>query len=197
LIALEDAIACRNVAETIFMKKSKNAPILTIAEAQALVNIDKVTVRPMEWLAKRTASNPQWLEFVSVCRIRNEIREDLFFRSQFRARKTVSVGKASMDYQEQFNAALCAGGERILAVDADSTPHKNKVGHGRPWYNRAVGTRCHIHTWSAEGYGYAEPVSPDLDDIESLIDFFLPRANLTLVGGFTHPLHGTQLALLQ
>jgi hypothetical protein len=179
------------------MAKHNTTPILTVAEAEALVSIDKATVRHMEWVPKRTASNPQWFEFVSVCRVRNEIREDLFFRSQFRARKTVSVGKAAIDCREQFNAALCAGGERIFAVDADSTPHKNRVGRGRPWYNKPVGTRCHIHTWSAEGYGYAEPITPDLDDIESLMDYFLPRANLTLVGGFTHPLRGIQLALLQ
>ncbi|MGY6129136.1 hypothetical protein ACW9YV_27890 (plasmid) [Paraburkholderia strydomiana] len=175
--------------------KTKATPILTPDEAQAIIDIPKATIRPMEWIPKRSPSNPQWMEFVSVCRIENEIREDLFFRTQFRAAKTQVIGDSTIRYEAVYNAAITAGGERIFAVDADDTQHTNKVGVGRPLYKSALRGRYHMHTWSAEGYGYAEPIDIELNDIELLVDFFLLRANLTLISGFIHPLRGSQIEL--
>jgi hypothetical protein len=175
--------------------KNKAAPLLTPAEAQAIIDIPKLTVRPMEWIAKKSASNPQWMEFVSVCRIENEIREDLFFRTQFRAAKTQVIGDSTIEFDAIFNAAITAGGERIFAIDADATQHTNKIGVGRPLYKKALQGRYHMHTWSDEGYGYAEPIDDDLNDIELLVNYFLPRANLTLINGFVHPLRGVQIEL--
>lgn len=174
----------------------KTASRITVAEAQAIVAATKSTVRPMEWVPKRSSTNPQWLEFVSVCQIDNEIREDLFFRPQFRASKTVVIGAASIEYKAIYNAAITAGGERIFALDADDTPHTNRVGAGKPWYRKTLPGRFHVHSWTNEGYGYAEPLDETLDDIELLVARFLGLANLELIGGFKHPLHGTQLDLL-
>jgi hypothetical protein len=175
--------------------KNKATPLLTPEEAQAIIDIPKATIRPLEWIPKKSASNPQWVEFVSVCRIENEIREDLFFRTQFRAAKTQVVGDSTIQFEAIYNAAITAGGERIFAIDADDTQHTNKVGAGRPLYKTALQGRYHVHTWSAEGYGYAEPIDIDLNDIELLVDYFLPRANLTLINGFLHPLRGVQIEL--
>jgi hypothetical protein len=49
--------------------------------------------------------------------------------------------------------------------------------------------------WTDEGYGYAEPLQEAIDNIESLVDHFLPLANLTLAGGFVHPLKNHQVEL--
>lgn len=46
------------------------------------------------------------------------------------------------------------------------------------------------------GEGYAEPVTPPLQTIAALMQHFLPRANLTLTGGFAHPLKGRQIELI-
>jgi hypothetical protein len=171
------------------------SPILTAAEAALLVQAKKTTVRPMEWVPKKSPSNPRWLEFVSVCKIESEIREDLYFRSQYRAARTEVSGAANIEYAAIYNAAITAGGERIVALDADDTPHTNKVGRGMEWYRKTLRGRYHFHRWCDEGYGYAEPVDEDLHDIELLVDHFLVLANLALIDGFTHPLKGAQLAL--
>ncbi|WP_248322003.1 hypothetical protein [Caballeronia sp. Sq4a] len=183
------------------MKNKKAKPVLSVDEAQALIAMEKSTVRPMEWVAKKQVSNPQWVQYVSACRIAtadggSEIREDLFFLTQFRARKIEIVGGATIEYEEQYNAAFMVGGERILAVDADSTPHTNKVGRGLPWYKKRVPGRYHLHIWTEDGYGYTEPIFQELDDIELAISHFLPLANLNLLGGFVHPLKGSQMDLL-
>jgi hypothetical protein len=47
-----------------------------------------------------------------------------------------------------------------------------------------------------DGEGYAEPVAPALHTIGALMQYFLPRANLTLTGGFAHPLKGRQIELI-
>jgi hypothetical protein len=98
----------------------KPSPILSAEEAEALIHAHKLTIRPMEWVRKKSASNPQWLEFVSVCKIQSEIREDLFFCSQFRAAKTEAIGTASIEFAPMYNAAILAGGERIFALDAET-----------------------------------------------------------------------------
>lgn len=165
-------------------------------EALAIISTPKVTIREMEWIPKRNNTNPRWLEFVSVCEIHNEIREDLFFRTQFRAAKVIVAGGATIALNPVYNAAITAGGERIIALDADDTPHTNGVGVGRRWYKKTLAGRYHLHHWCDEGYGYAEPVDAQLDDIELLVGHFLPLANLQLRGGFLHPLHGQQLDLL-
>lgn len=147
----------------------------------------------MEWFPKRTLSNPQWTEFFSACRVESEIREDVMFRAQYRPRRIVPMGLSEMVLPEIFNAALCVGPHRILAIDSASTPHTNKVGIGRPLYKHRLVGRSHVHTWSEEGYGYAEPIDLESDCIEALMAEFLPRANLVLTGGFIHPQSGAQL----
>ena len=175
------------------MAKIKSIATLAVHEAESIIAVAKSTVRPMEWFPKRTLSNPQWIEFFSACRVENEIREDVMFRAQYRAKKIIPMGSAELILPEIFNAALFAGPFRILAVDAESTSHTNKTGIGRPLHKKRLDGRSHIHTWSEDGYGYAEPINLESDCIEALITEFLPRANLALTGGFIHPQSGMQL----
>jgi hypothetical protein len=73
--------------------------------------------------AKKTLSNPQWIEFVSACRIKSEIREDVMFRAQYWPARAITDEEATIVQTEQFNAAICGGPHRILAIDTDDTPH--------------------------------------------------------------------------
>jgi hypothetical protein len=107
--------------------------IISAREAQAIILETKVTVREMEWLPKRTASNPQWIEYFSACKILSEIREDVMFRAQYRPRRVIVDGLARIETSEQFNAAICVGPCRIVALDTEDTAHKNKCGIGRPY----------------------------------------------------------------
>lgn len=175
------------------MAKIKSTATLSVHEAESIIAVAKSTVRPMEWFPKRTLSTPQWIEYFSACRVESEIREDVMFRAQYRPHKSMQMGLAEIILPEIFNAALFVGPFRIFAIDAESTLHTNKTGIGRPLYKQRIDSRSHIHTWSEDGYGYVEPITLESDCIEELIAEFLPRANLTLTGGFTHPQSGVQL----
>lgn len=177
------------------MAKEKATVDLTVSDARAIIAEQKITVREMEWVPKKTASNPQWVEFVSACRVKSEIREDVMFRAQFRPARNIVMGDARIVLSEIFNAALCVGPHRILALDSEDTPHKNKRGLGLPYYRQTLTGRTHLHLWTDEGYGYVEPIEPPILSVELLVADFLPRANLTLLGIFRHPLQGAQLGL--
>ena len=98
------------------------------------------------------------------------------------------IGAATINYPEQFTAGLLVGRHRILALDTNDKPHTNRRGVGLPYYGQKITARTHIHIWTSEGYGYAEPIEPSYLDYESLIKDFLVRANINLLGGFQHPL---------
>lgn len=174
-------------------KKTARLPSISLEEANAISGEPKETVRPMEWVAKLTSSTPQWLEFVSVCKVKSEIREDVFFHCQYRQSASIVDGAARISKPEIFSAAIRVGSERILALDTNSTPHTNKVGKGLPLYRHTLRCRTHLHIWTDEGYGYAEPIDPPLESIESLVERFIALANLKLTGSFVHPLTGRQL----
>lgn len=93
------------------------------------------------------------------------------------------VGAAS----EKLNCGLFYRTERVYAIDFDpDTQHTNKVGLGRPHYRSRFGPGTHEHTWSVEGYGYAEPM-PDFVDFASLFEYFCTKATLHVEGGFRRP----------
>jgi hypothetical protein len=172
-----------------------DAPQLSLADISTILGQPKVTVRPMEWVEKKSGRNPLWLEYVSACKFGVEVREDVLVRMQFRDRSLRNIGNATIEASEQFNAAICVGKNRIYAIDTTDRPHLNSAGAGRPFYRQLILERTHEHTWSPEGYGYAEPLIPPLLSVESLVEEFLRRANVVLIGGFVHPLKGKQREL--
>ncbi|SUW81213.1 Uncharacterised protein [Bordetella pertussis] len=84
----------------------------------------------------------------------------------------------------------------MFGVDTDDSFHTSMVGENLPQFRKALADRSHQHIWVEAGEGYAEPVVPALESIGALVDYFLPRANLTLTGGFAHPLKGRQIELI-
>jgi hypothetical protein len=84
----------------------------------------------------------------------------------------------------------------VFGVDTDDSFHTSLVGEGRPQYRKPLADRSHEHIWVDDGEGYAEPIVPALQNIGALMQYFLPRANLTLTGGFAHPLKGRQIELI-
>jgi hypothetical protein len=167
---------------------------ITIAESQAIMEEQKITVRPMEWQNKPQRSLPQWLEFYSACQIKSEIQEDLMFRAQYRGTKQIIKGLSTINYDEIFNVAICIGEHRILALDYTTTKHTNKIGIGRPFYKKSF-SEPHLHIWTSDGYGYAEPCNLKDNRLEFIMHHFSVIANLEIFGGFIHPLKGKQLEL--
>jgi hypothetical protein len=162
---------------------------VTVDQARAIIAEPKIAVKPLEWVEK-IGRSPKWVEYSSACEIQSEVREDVMFISTYRAKKYESKGLALIEMPEIFNAAICVANKRIIAIDTTSRPHKNTVGKGLPYYGKILNGRTHVHIWTGT-YGYAEPFSKDLNDLESLMDEFLRIAHVSLVGEFIHPMKNT------
>ena len=160
----------------------------TRTEIEAFMVAKKSAVTPMNWREKLMKSNPKWWEYVSAIEIDGVVVEDVRFIVQWR----LGMGIA----RDKYNCGLLYRGDRIFAVDFDPDgQHTNKVGKGRPLYKKRIGSGTHEHTYSEDGCGYAEPISPDFPDLSALFDYFCKKANLNVENGFKSP-PSTQLNLL-
>ena len=149
-------------------------------EIDAFMAAAKNTVAPMNWREKLAKKDPQWWEYVSAVEIDGVVVEDVQFIVQWR----LGVGASG----DKYNCGLLYWSERIYAVDFDPDgQHTNKVGKGRALYGKRIGPGTHVHTWSEDGYGYAEPISPDFPDFSALFNYFCQKANLTVESGFKSP----------
>lgn len=175
------------------MSRKKKIP--SMDEVDEILNIDKITVKDLEWLEKKTFSAPQWVEFKTACRIENKIREDVFFVSNYRASKLLSANGFTLEKNEIFNASILIGGSRVGAIDCGDSPHRNTKGKGLPFFGQNISTKTHKHIWTPEGYGYVEPYDT-IYDIEELLDVFQREYNLTIKGSFVHPMHRIQPTLI-
>lgn len=169
---------------------------ISVADVALILSENKETIKPMEWIEKRTNANPCWIEYMSACKIKSSIQEDLFFIATYRAPKTKFYDNSSLELSEIFNLGIVLGGHRIFAVDTSDTPHTNKIGISKPYYKKIISSRSHVHIWVEEGYGYAEPISEEFSELINQVSFFLPKANLKLFGDFIHPLSGKQMDLI-
>lgn len=152
----------------------------TRSEIEAFMAAAKNTVVRMNWREKLTKSDPQWWEYVSAVEVDGVVVEDVQIIVQWRP----SVGAAG----DKYNCALLYRSDRVYAVDFDPDgQHTNKVGKGRALYRKQLGPGTHEHTWSEDGYGYAEPILPDFTNFSSLFDYFCQQANLTVESGFKSP----------
>lgn len=172
------------------------APLITPAEVREILAEPKETTKAVTWAPRPAPGQAQWVEFVSSCRLRGETRDDIIFRTLYRPARTAVHGQAIITLAEACSASLFIGPHRVLGIDTNDAYHTNLAGSDLPLYRNVLDQRTHQHLWHHEGEGYAEPVVPALNDIASLIPYFLQRANLTLAGGFAHPLKGRQIELL-
>lgn len=175
---------------------TKQAPLITPAEVREILAEPKETAKAVTWAPRPAPGQAQWMEYVSSCRLRGETRDDIIFRALYRPARTAVHGQAIITVTEACSASLFVGPHRVLGVDTNDAYHTNLAGKGLPFYRDVLNHRTHLHQWHHEGEGYAEPVETALNDIAALIPFFLQRANLTLAGGFAHPLKGRQIEFL-
>ncbi|MDQ8032521.1 hypothetical protein CEG14_19465 [Bordetella genomosp. 1] len=175
---------------------NKVEPLITPDEVQEILAAPKETVKAIAWSGRPVGGPAQWMEFSCACKVAGEVREDVTFRVIFRAARTDVYGQAAVMVAEAFSASLFVGPHRVLGVDTDDSFHTSVVGSHLPHFRKPLTERSHRHVWVEEGEGYAEPVTPALDTIGALMEDFLPRANLTLTGGFAHPYKGRQIELI-
>ena len=130
----------------------------TRTEIEAFMAAKKSTVSSMNWREKLSKQDPQWWEYVSAVEIDGVVLEDVRFIVQWR----LSEGAAG----EKYNCGLLYRSDRVYAVDFEPDgQHTNKAGKGRPMYRKRIGPGTHEHTWSEDGYGYA--------DLKYVLDIFI------------------------
>lgn len=126
--------------------------MLTVADADKVIQRKKQLVTPMGWAKKLNHTMPVWFEFRSALEFVDdptETPEGLLIVCQWKCKDGPKP--------ENWTFGLLHGGSRIYAIDAQPLAHHtNEVGKGRPFHRQRIRGN-HEHTWSEEGYGYAEP----------------------------------------
>lgn len=156
---------------------------ITEIEVQTILQTKKIAVREMKWQAKQGGYNPTRYEFHTAIQIHNEVREDLFFRAQYRGSYHHNVKGVSVPKDENISVGLYVANHRIFAYDYDTTPHTNRIGMGKPYYLHTI-SGLHKHIWTAEGYGYAEPFSLASISLKAIIEQFLADSSTDIPKGF-------------
>lgn len=151
----------------------------TRAEVDTFLNAPKRTATQVTWRPGLSKKDVQWYRWESAVELNGVFPEGTRVIVQWRP----SVGSA----QEKINCGIFYRNERVYALDVDQDgQHTNKVGGGRPLYGQRIGPGTHEHTWSEDGYGYAEPID-DFAAFQYLFAHFCEKTNLKVEGGFKSP----------
>jgi hypothetical protein len=153
--------------------------MLTIADVDTFLNIPKRAVSGVDWRPGLSKKDVQWWAVDCAIEINGTVPEGARVILQWRP----DVGAAS----EKYSCGLLYQNQRVFAVDFDpDTQHSNKVGAGRPYFGKRFGPGTHVHTWSSDGQGYAEPIQ-NFVDFAALFTYFCTNVNLQIDGGFKRP----------
>lgn len=154
---------------------------VTLSEVQSVLSRQKFLTSDMVWSTRRGKLEWQWHEARIPLQFADEaeVREGFYVMCQWK-RQCRSI-------PEQWKFAVFFNNERIYAIDVQlASMHTNdKAGRGRPLHLQDIGG-IHEHTWSNEGYGYAEPIDVPVDKQEVIWKIFLRRAGIS-EADFFHP----------
>ncbi len=160
---------------------------LSCSEVDAVLMDKKKTVRAMIWDEKPNITNPKWHQFNTACWVFSEVREDVYFRSQFRYGHFENKHGVTIFVEDSYHAGLYIGNVRVFAIDFHRNMHQNSKGKGLPYYGQRF-NGLHRHIWTSEGEGYAEPIDNfGTVDLKAVIDVFCNEANLQILNGFVKP----------
>ena len=153
--------------------------MLTVADVDLFLSAPKSAVSAIEWRPTLSRKDVQWWGWDCAIEIAGVVPEGTRIILQWRP----IVGAASAKY----SCGLLHRNDRVYAIDFDPEAlHTNKVGLGRSQYRKRFGPGTHEHTWSEEGYGYAEPIQ-DFADFTALFAYFCTKTTLQVEGGFRRP----------
>ena len=155
--------------------------MITVADAQKVITRKKQLVAPMGWAKKLNHTEPVWYEYRSALEFEDdptETPEGLMIVCQWKRKDGPKP--------ENWTFGLLYGGGRVYAIDVQPlTHHTNEAGKGRPFHRQRIRGN-HEHTWSEEGYGYAEPFTLSSVDGPAAWKEFLARADIA-DAPFVHP----------
>lgn len=159
---------------------------LSIAEAKAILDLQKETVKSMEWILKPNKSNARWYQYDTSCRIDNEIREDIYLRATWRG-EYPSINNKNIIWKKEYIACgIYASSNRILGIDFSDSFHRNKPGTGLPYAGQKI-IGPHIHKWTDYKDRYAEPLQLTNVSLEAIINELSIRSNTFITNGFVLP----------
>jgi hypothetical protein len=158
--------------------------ILTVQQVSMLLGRGKQTVSPMAWKPVRYRNTLEYRTSVAISS-NGEIIESL--------RLLCVYTPMTIPMQDYYGFSVFFNNHRIYALDKENAfkQHANRLaGNGREHYGKII-TGTHEHTWSAEGYGYAEPLN--LGNHATHRDYWnyvSQQTNIRLTGGYSHPQEG-------
>jgi hypothetical protein len=154
--------------------------MLTVAQANQFLIVQKQAVSAMDWRPGLSKKDVQWWKWDTALMIDGSVPEGARVILQWRP----PVGAAS----GKMNLTLLYRELRVYGIDLDDAGrHSNKIGMGRPYWRKMIDTPAHEHTWSEEGYGYAEPLDHAPESPAEFFGRFCITTNLMLEGGFKPP----------
>ena len=156
--------------------------MIAMDAANAILSTPKALVRPMHWSPKLSSPSPGWVQYSSALTWHgnSEVAEDLMIDCLWRPK--------ILDRASKFRVGVRSGENRIYALDiSDHDRHlNNKAGRGRAHFQRTV-HGPHEHTWSSDGYGYAEAIDLNTEDLSRVWQRFLQCAGIDPKTEFVHP----------
>lgn len=155
--------------------------MVTLVEATTVISRPKVLVTDMVWRAKTGKLVLDWVEAKLLLQFADEyeVPQRLYALCQWRKKQGL--------LSEHWTFSLFFRDERIYALDMqpDKRHDNDKAGKGRPCFMQSI-YGSHEHTFSAEGYGYAEQIDLPEKEPEIIWEMFLKRAGIG-AGDFYHP----------
>ncbi len=155
---------------------------LTVSEVESLLHTPKSTVAPMLW---NKQAHRNTLEYTTPL-VDTELDEQM---ESLILRATYPVLPAELP--AHFSFSLFFNNQRIYAIDKvlPGKGHRNNKGKGRPFYQQTI-FGSHVHSWSGDGYGYAEPLPSQLSGAthEECWQYFAGKTKIELNGNYRHPL---------
>ncbi len=156
--------------------------MLSVSAISEILIRPKRLVAAMSWVKKLNRESGAWYEFTSALEFEDDLLESpegLIVRGQWK--------QSEGDKPSNFGFGLHVGNDRIYAIDVKLVGrHKNTAGTGRPLFSKII-SGIHEHTWSADGYGYAEPLENML--IDAAWNLFVKNAMINS-DTFKHPDNG-------
>jgi hypothetical protein len=159
--------------------------LLTLVEAQEVIQRPKRIVPEMAWRSKNNKISIDWMEARLLVQYADEIEipEQLLVVCQWK--------KQSLQKAEVWQFSLLYRTVRIYALDIQpDSLHKNNAGTGRAMYKQLI-HGSHEHTYSGDGAGYAEPVSMNSNNPAIYWAHFLRQTGIEDFQ-FNHPDGGQQ-----
>lgn len=153
---------------------------LSLDEVNRIMQVQKTTTSNMVWKCDDDSKRIQYKGALQI--ISGESKDKMMLISNY----VIPFSQ----FPATFNLSFLYKGRRVYAIDIEekNRRHKNIVGLGRKYHQKII-YGSHIHTWSHDGQGYAEPLQESLaDDPESIWQIFESQTNIVIRGGFIHPL---------